>query len=780
MSAMPVPVTQPNSTSGGTLVDAEGRALPLLGGHLTVDAAGGLARVVLRQRFVNPHDEPLRVTYQVPLPADAAVGGYAFELAGERVTGVVEPRAKARQRFEEALVAGRTAALLEQERSSLFRQEVGNLPPRGEVVCELQLDQLLAWERAGWTWRFPTVVAPRFLGERGRVPDADAVSVEASKTTTPRVTLSLAVRDATTGPLVSPTHALHVVGQEAGLADEAGAALDRDVVVRWPVAAPSPGVSLDATLDVGGHGLLTLVPPAIAVDEIPRDLVLLLDTSGSMGGRPLDQAKAVCRALIATLTERDQLQMIEFSTRPRSWNRSPVAMSQAGRTGALAWLAGLQAGGGTQMKDGILAALDTLRPEAQRQVVLVTDGLIGFEQEIVGAIRDKMPAGSRVHTLGVGSGVNRSLLGPAARAGAGVEAILGLDESPDDAAKALVAATASPIVVDLQVHGSALVELAHHRAPDLMAGRPSRLGLRLRPEGGSLTVSGRTPDGTWEHTVSVPRLSTGSSAIARLVGRELVEEQELLGALGRQVDAEVERLGVTYQIATRKTSFVAVSSKQTVDPTAPGRTESVPQALPYGMSAEGLGLRSAVPAPMASPAMMQAPLRRRMRSASVTKSLGPAGIWGAVSKVLDGLGGGGPDELSAAAPPPASMDVDDEAIDEAFEPQELSSVAEEREEAAMEAPRQPALRLKARLVLAKDGRLVLEVELPIALHWAPTVASVLGTFGERAARLVAAGTTAAGHYQPGQVLRVVVEAGEGVLEVRLAGASGGRDLVLEL
>jgi Ca-activated chloride channel homolog len=610
MSVMHAPVpaspTAASPSAGGRLVATDGRALPFKGGELSVDAAGGVARVVLRQRFVNPHAEPLHVTYQVPLPSDAAVSGYAFELGELRIVGEVDTKRSARERFEEALVDGRTAALLEQDRSSLFTQEVGNVPPGVEVVCELILDQKLVWHAAGWEWRFPTTVAPRYLGAPGRVPDAARVSVDVAESDTgARITLGMTVRDALSGPATSPSHALHIVvgdAVEIGVSDESGAALDRDVVVRWPVSAPEPGVSLDLarasagrTIATAACGLLTVVPPTVPGASVARDLVVLLDTSGSMGGRPLAQAKAVTCALIDSLGDGDQLQLMEFSTRPRAWKSKPVSATRAKKLAATQWVQGLRAGGGTQMRDGILAALATLRTEAQRQVVLVTDGLIGFERQITAAVAENLPRGCRVHTLGIGSGVNRSLLTPVARAGGGIEMIVGLDEAPTVAAAALVQATAAPLVVDLELSGSALIEVAHHRAPDLLAGRPAGLALRLRPEGGSLTVRGHTANGPWQEVLVVPpcALGHGSGAVVTLVGRELVADLEMRAALGHSVDSDIEKAGLDYQIATRKTSWVAISATRTVNPTEPTVRETVPQALPHGMSVAGLGLRAA-------------------------------------------------------------------------------------------------------------------------------------------------------------------------------------------
>jgi Ca-activated chloride channel family protein len=773
------PSTAPDASTGGRLVTPDGRTLPFLGGDLSVDAKGGLARVTLRQRFHNPYDEPLRVTYQVPLPSDAAVSGYAFELPTERIEGQVDTKQKARARFEEAIIEGRSAALLEQERSSLFTQEVGNIPPHSTVVCELRLDQLLSWEgrAGGWSWRFPTVVAPRYQGEAGRVPDTAKQTVDvAAQGTAARMGLRIAVRDTCTGALQSPTHRLHVVGAEATLQEEGGVALDRDIVVQWPVAAPTPGVDIDlgragADRSVSDHacGLLTLVPPVTPGQPVARDLVVLLDTSGSMAGAPLQQAKDVTAALVESLGDGDQLQIIEFSVRPRAWKSAPIRATGSAKRDAKAWLAGLRAGGGTEMKSGILAALETLRGEAQRQVVLVTDGLIGFEREITGAVMHRLPRGCRVHTVGIGSGVNRSLLTPVARAGGGIEVIVGLDESADAAAAALVRATAAPQVVDLELGGDALLAVDHHNPPDLMGGRPSRLALRLKPMGGTLTVRGRTHEGPWQATLTVPPLGTGegSPAVVSLVGRERAEELELKAAMGAQVDGDLEAIGIGYQISTRRTSWVAVSQALTVDPTAPTRSERVPQALPHGMSAEGIGLRPAMAA-MPDAAAGAPPMLMKRRAAmappppsrpaparagsSRTRSRAPKKAKGVFQRVAEFFSSE-PETAaeSAAPPPPASMpapmereeaastgklegsfgggglppapeasDADDAFADEDLPPlADEATLAEEEleEEVEEEVDLDLALSLPARLILGKGDRLVVEVVLPQDLGW---------------------------------------------------------------
>jgi Ca-activated chloride channel family protein len=605
---------------GGRLVSTEGRELPLRAVEVEAEAGGGLARVMLRQTFANAAAEPLQVTYRFPLPADAAVSGYAFRIGARRVVGEVAPREAARERFEQAVLDGRSAALIEVERASLFTQEIGNVPPGEEVAVEIAIDQPLAWLAEGaWEWRFPTVAAPRYLGASGRVFDAERVEQEvADGPLAARASLALAIRDALAEGArpESPSHALALRADGCALTVSLAAesaTLDRDLVVRWAVARPAAGLGVRcARPEVGrpparcAYGLVTIVPPTDVApdDRVPRDLVLLLDVSGSMGGRPLEHARRIAGALIDGLGDADTLEMIAFASRTARWERRPVRATPAARAAASRWLAGLRAGGGTEMRAGIEEALRPLGKESQRQVVLLTDGHIGFESEIVREVRDRLPPGSRLHSVGVGSSVNRSLTAPAARAGRGVEIVVDLDEQVERAAQRLFAATHAPVVVDLELAGDAIVGRAPRALPDLLAGRPVLVSLALEPEGGEVRVRGRTRAGIWEAVVRAPACAPGegSAAIMARYARESVEDLEADRAAGGDpapIDRAVERLGVEFQIATRRTSWVAVSEERSVDPQAPIRRVRMPQALPYGLSAEAIGLRPAAAQPMA-------------------------------------------------------------------------------------------------------------------------------------------------------------------------------------
>jgi len=570
-----------------------GHILPLLRTQLRASARGGIASVLVGQVFENPHDEVLSVVYSLPLPADSVVSGFSVLLPGERITGEVDRRARARARYQRALREGRSAALVEQERSSLFTQEVANIPPRSTITVEVLLDQRLRWLPEGaWEWRFPTVVAPRYQAEHGRGHHALSFSPEALP---PSLSLSLALDEPVTAPATSPSHAIesHTSATQTLVALTTEVRKDQDVVVRWSVATEQAQIALascrTAADDGEAFGLLTLTPPSVTprASAVPRDLILLLDVSGSMSGAPLQQMKHVAIALIHSLGADDQLEVMAFSEQVRRWRTEAVHATEAERAAAIAWVTALQASGGTEMKAGIIQALAPLRAGAQRQVILMTDGLIDFEADVIKEVHARLPSGSRVHTLGIGGAVNRSLTAPLARAGGGVEQIVGLRESAARAAQRLVARADQPLVVGLRLGGSALLAHAPARPPDLYAGAPSLLALKLRPEGGELWIEGDTVDGPWRRSLQVAPVaaSAGDQGFAALYAREAVEDLELAIAAGkprREYNQKIEDLGLAFQISTRLTSWIAVREAVSEHPAAP-QPVVLPQDLPDGM-----------------------------------------------------------------------------------------------------------------------------------------------------------------------------------------------------
>ncbi len=596
-----LPTTAAGASAGAELVTSDGRSLALVGAKLVGDAQGGLARLVLEQMFENTYEEILNVTYRMPLPADAAISGYEFVIGERVIKGAIDKKAAARDRFERAIAKGHTAAILDQERNDIFTQQIGNIPARETVVARITIDQRLVWLPEGeWELRFPTVIGPRYIGSADTAADVRSTHIKVTDQPL-RATVQVAIRVGDTiaggGKADSPSHRLSTNG--AGMYELADAArLDRDIVLRWRVATPAPGVSLaTARPQVGSKlgdsfGLLTIVPPARETKPVavPRDLIVLLDTSGSMSGFPLDKAKQVVSMLIDSLDEHDRFELIEFNYQPTRYQAEPLVATAAAKQAAIKWIRSRKADGGTEIRAAVIEAMDALRVGAQRQVIVVTDGYVGGEQQIIEAMNRRLPKSCRVHVLGVGSAVNRSLASSLARAGRGVEVIIGVDEDAERGAKRLLDRTRMPVLTNVEVSGSALLRHAPALMPDCFEGSPLVAALALRPDGGELVVRGQLGTGTWEQTIRVPALQQGdgNQAIVALYGRERVADVEA-NALFSSVNGEVEELGLTFQISTRMTSWIAVDESRTV--TGPSRDQLVPQELPYGTSAAAFGLR---------------------------------------------------------------------------------------------------------------------------------------------------------------------------------------------
>jgi len=366
----------------------------------------------------------------------------------------------------------------------------------------------------------------------------------------------------------------------------------------------------------------------------------------------------------------------------------------------------------------VMEALRPLRADAQRQVVLITDGQIGFESEIVAALTRTLPGGSRLHAVGVGPAVNRALTAPAARAGRGIEVVIGLGEDAGPSVARLLARMRAPILTEIKVSGSAMLDHAPAAVPDVYAGSPLRLALKLRSEGGDLIVRGQTPEGAWERQLAVPGVGAGEGTpgIVSFYGRESVEDLEVQRAAGAEVDRDVERIGLDFQIATRLTSWVAISEEPAVDPSQPVRRERIPHALPAGMSIEGLGLRHGAPA-LASSFLARA-------------------------------------SLGFDSAPTYRMRL---AMEQTFAAADVAPSLTERAGVLFKRLGPSAKPLRGRLVLRNGRDLTIEIDAEIALDWEPAQVSAVWAGGRRVrAEIVTDRTTSPGAIAPGLTVRLGV------------------------
>lgn len=594
---------------------------PLQHTEVTLDVSGATVHARVAQRFANPFDVPIEAVYAFPLPADAAVNAMAMRIDDRVVQSEIMRREAARETYEAARDRGRTASLLEQERPNVFTTSVANIRPGHPIEVTLEYVATVPYAEGTYEMAFPMTVGPRFVpgaptgrSGPGWAPDTDRVP-DASRIPPPvaprgRSGHDIAVRvnlDAgvPVGQPTSPSHELRVRRLDARRVRVDLAAHETlpnaDFVLRWPVRPErvESGV-LAYRPDPGEPGYLGLVlhpDPAPPTEEItPKEIVFVLDTSGSMSGQPMDLSKALMRRLIADLHPDDTFAVLRYDDDQSALSPTPLANTPINRQRALRFVQNLSGSGGTDALGGVRAAFDYPRDERRlRVVVFLSDGYIGNDHEVIAEVQRRIgPA--RLFGFGVGSSVNRYLLEEMGRVGRGSTAIVTLDDDPEGQVETFYHRLQSPYLTDIRVDwgGLPVTDRFPDPIPDLFAGQPLQLRARYARAGtGTVTIRGRLAGRPFrqELEVTLPERAEDHSALATLWARSKVDEVERRMHQGPDpaLEEELVQVALAHSLLTRKTSFVAVERRVVTDPAGgPPRLVPVPVELPEGVSAEGV------------------------------------------------------------------------------------------------------------------------------------------------------------------------------------------------
>ena len=505
--------------SGTLLLQPRGSNLlepgPVVETDVEITVTGLLARVRVQQRFSNPGERWAEGVYVFPLPDDAAVDQIRLWVDGRVLEGEVREKEVARREYKAARQAGRRTTLLEQQRPNVFTSFVANIEPGGEIAIEIEYQQSVHLDGGELSLRFPTVVAPRH--ERGR--EASDGSQESL--------LQLPLRPTGAGPgnplrlhvdlapgfelaeVTSPYHRVEVthVGDRTivELADGATPA-DRDFELRWsPTPSELPQAALFTEEFDGAHyALVMLMPPAAAAPaSVPRELIFVLDTSGSMEGSSLVQARGAIERALGRLAPEDRFDVIAFDDgqsrlfgKARSATRSNVEQAQR-------WLGRLSAGGGTDIESALARALeDDAQAGWLRQVVFLTDGAIADEAGALSQVRARLGA-TRIFAVGIGSAPNGYFMRKLAELGRGSFTQIGKSEEIAEKMERLFSKLDSLVLTDLELVTERGVRISAYPKPlpDLYAGEPLVVALRSRDPIGWLGVRGLRGGQTWEASI---------------------------------------------------------------------------------------------------------------------------------------------------------------------------------------------------------------------------------------------------------------------------------------
>ena len=608
-TAQPVP-TKLDGIGRGTLLlqedNAEGerrvRPAPEVKTVVDITVAGPVARTRVRQLFENPGEAWAEGIYVFPLPDKAAVDGLKLRIGDRLVEGVIAERAAARRSYEQAREQGRKAALLESERPNIFTTSVANIGPGESIAVEIEYQERLRLVDGVFRLRFPMVVGPRFVPGNVRVanfngggwalptdvvPDADRITPPVRHPDRgPINPISLSIMLRAGFPLAEVKSHHHAVsisedGPDARMImlRDGDVPADRDFELTWkPLdhAIPTAGLFYEDRAD-GRYVLAMLMPPtAEGTAEItaPRELIFVLDVSGSMAGTSITQAKASLARALDALSPDDRFNLIAFNNGYQTMFPDAVPATRTQRNLAQVWIRRLEAEGGTNMAPALAAALKARRTDGRlRQIVFLTDGAVGNEQALFSQIRSSLD-NSRLFTVGIGSAPNRHFMRGAARAGRGTFLHIGSSEQVAPRIDELSDRLQRPALTDIAVSfAGAEAEVAPAPIPDLYAGEPVVFAARLPDGATEARIIGRR--GTQDWRLVLP-MSGGreSVGIAKLWARERIAQREddrLLAEDQTAIDADILNLALEHGLVTRLTSLVAID-------VTPSRPDNAPLA----------------------------------------------------------------------------------------------------------------------------------------------------------------------------------------------------------
>lgn len=637
------------------------RSLPLTSVQIAAKVADRLAHVTITETFKNPFSDHLEAVYIFPLAGGSAVSSFKMKVGERTIVGQVDERQAARNQYVEALQEGKRAALMEQERDDVFTVQVGNLPPGEEVQVEITYSEKLAYFDNGTTEiRLPLVVAPRYIPgnvvsrqnlgdgvelDTDIVPDASRISPpRLAPGVDPKTALRLSVQlagDQTIEDLSCSQHATKVAtgkdGFKISLARE-DELLDRDFVLRWRVATDSVQSNFLLYRNPSDksqcYGMISLLPPkSDEVGSMPRDVIFVVDRSGSMSGVKMVSAARACSMLINTLGPKDRFAVQAFDDIVEWMNQLSgqrfISADEGGKQAGERYLRTVGARGGTEMHRAMQEAILNMKSRSDAAmrlpvIVILTDGEVGNESPILKHIQSEL-GDTRVFTVGVDTAVNDGFLNRLAALGGGTSTFVQPGAQLEEALSSIGREIGTPVITNLTLEdincGLDRSSIAPSSLPDLFEGRASSAFFRLSAAklkeltAGKLRVKGKRANGQ-RFVQEVQARVIDLPALAQLWAKSYIVDLEDTYRVSNDRDQialhkQIVDVAVAHSILTKFTAFVVVDHAEIVNAGGNVRTVVQPVQMPAQWEEQA------------------ASANVRMRKVSATDKFGSTGSWGA-------------------------------------------------------------------------------------------------------------------------------------------------------
>lgn len=606
-----------------------------------ITAHGLLARVIIKQQFHNSSTEWVEGEYVYPLPENSAVDYMAMTIGERRIIGEIKEKKEAKKIYEEAKKSGKKASLVVQQRTNLFTNRVANIAPGETIEIELHYVETLQYDQGQLSLRIPTTVTPRYIPGKAfnhyqttnneevptiaintssgwarptnQVPDAHLITpfMTAIKNASP-LTLNATINAGMVLDTIESVYHPATIAQEQNtytIELSGNTKLTKDVLLRWvPATGQAPVAALfSETIDNDNYLLLMVVPPQElqSTSILPRETIFVIDTSGSMGGQAIVQAKKALRSALTRLKPQDRFNIIEFNSITNPLWQHAVTADPENIEKASRWISGLVANGGTEMSDALNFALADDAPNAYvRQVIFITDGSVGNESALFDLIKKKRNK-TRVFTVGIGSAPNSFFMTKAAEVGQGSFTYIGSQSEISQSMAALFHKLQNPIMTDIGIdfgqQSDSSIEIFPKQAPDLYAGEPIIVAVKIPGElPAYVNISGRKSGDLNGDNKSYQQKfalldNANATDISKLwarkklhqlydAERDMTYSQSLADKPGNldNIKQDITQLALDHSLMSKYTSFVAVEQKISRPKEALLAKRSAPNAMPEG------------------------------------------------------------------------------------------------------------------------------------------------------------------------------------------------------
>ncbi len=592
-------------------------SLPLKKTSAEVEIAGVIANVRVTQEYRNDSKTTLEAIYVFPAGTRAAVHAMRMRVGTRLIEAQINSKKKAREKYEKAKKAGKTASLLEQKRPNVFQMKVANILPGDVIKVEMDYAEQIVPEEGLYTFVYPTVVGPRYSESKKTEQGEQWIETPYTKAKAPasyewdlsarvHAGVKLAKVSSTSHPI--RTTFLDATAAKVEVDDEDGG--NRDFILSYEMRAKDMQTGLLLYEGKDENFFLGMVQPPkkLRGQQIPsREYIFILDVSGSMHGYPLDTAKDVMRTLFEGLRPTDSFNVMTFSGGSAVMHANSVAATKANIEDAIQYVDARRGGGGTQILQALQRALQMKRSKkTSTSFIVVTDGYVSVDSEVFKLVRERLNS-ANLFAFGIGNSINRNIIEGMARAGMGEPFFVTGRDTAQETAKRFTRYLASPALTNIKIgfEGFNAYDVIPKQVPDLFAERPILVFGKYRGKArGKISVRGTHGDGNFAQSidVSATQPTTQNQAIRYLWARQKIAEAMDVYSLrsDSKTEQEVTKLGLKYHLLTQFTSFVAID-KKVRNPS--GNSKSVKQALPLpkGVSNHAIGQPVSVSRPYMPP-----------------------------------------------------------------------------------------------------------------------------------------------------------------------------------